>query len=83
MENMVAIISLTLGLVIHICTTVWWASRITTILERSQSDIRELLADTKMLSATYVKKEDYVREIAHLEKRVQDVELEIDEINRS
>jgi hypothetical protein len=78
----VAIVTLAIGMLVHVVTTVWWASRITTVLERCQADITTLLADSKAISNIYVKKEDYNRDLTNLESKVDAAWSAIDELNK-
>lgn len=67
---LIALVTLGIGLISHIVTTVWWASKITTILESAQKSLIELSVDMKAVNKTYVSKEDFAREMGHMEKRI-------------
>lgn len=79
----IAIATLALSLLGHIITTVWWASKITNILEISRGDIKELLIDMKNVNTTYVRKEDYIREMTEIKNSIDAAWRGIDEINKS
>lgn len=66
--TILAIIALVIGLVGHVITTVWWASRITTILELTQKSMETLSVEMKAVNKTYVSKEDLARELVVNEK---------------
>ncbi|HEY9874592.1 MAG TPA: hypothetical protein V6D12_14225 [Candidatus Obscuribacterales bacterium] len=66
----IGLATLGVGLIGHIVTTVWWASKITNILENAQKSLNELSIDMKSVNKTYVSKEDFARELGHVEKRL-------------
>lgn len=67
-----------MGLLAHVFTTIWWASRITTILSILQSAVDEIRADKK----TYSTKEDLAREIAIADREHKAIWKNIDEIKQ-
>ena len=76
----IALITLGLGLTGHIVTTVWWASRITTILEASSRSLMELSIEMKAVSKTYVTKEEFSKDLSHVEKKIDAAWIKIDKL---
>ena len=69
-----------LGLIIvgHLCTTVWWMSKIATTLTRLSQDVREAVQDIKgLVPKSYCEK-------AHdsMEKKFDDVWKAIDDLRK-
>lgn len=67
-----------LGLIAHVVSTVWWASRTTTLLEATQSSIlamstalKEMTQEIKSFGSEYIRKEDAIREIALINKQLE------------
>jgi hypothetical protein len=77
---MIAMGGLLAGLVGHIITTVWWASKITTVCEMAQKSLAELTAEMKSVNKTYVSKEDFARERAIAEKEHEAMWKQIDKL---
>lgn len=74
----IAGIVLFLGLIAHVVSTVWWASRTTTLLESAQAAItamsnamKEMTTEIKTFGNSYAKKEDVVRELALHDKQLE------------
>ena len=74
--GVIALIALVLVIAGHLCTTVWWMSKITTTLEALSSDLKEAVKDIKGL----VPKVDCIREHEHIDKRFDDIWKKLDEI---
>jgi len=52
----------TLGIFIitQIIVTVWWASKVNTLLDVVQKELTELIGEFKAMKEVYVRKEDYI-----------------------
>lgn len=80
MENNVLISLISLGFIIlgHLCTTVWWMSKITeklASLERVFSDIAKIVREHENI---YMKQADCYREIAKIEVQINAIWGKID-----
>jgi uncharacterized protein YoxC len=79
----ISLVTLGFGLICHIVTTVWWASKITNILENAQKTLSELSIDMKAVNKTYVTKEDYAKDQGHTEKRLDAVWAKVDKLTEN
>jgi hypothetical protein len=77
----IALITLGVGLLGHIVTTVWWASKITTILENALKSLMELSIEMKAVNKTYTSKEDFSREIGRIDKSQEAMWTKVDHLN--
>lgn len=75
---LIAGIVLLLGLVGHIIASVWWASRITTLVETAQGSItamsqalKDVVSELKTFGNQFARKEDVAREMALHEKQLE------------
>ena len=75
-------ISVTISIFVvgHLGLTIWWASRVSTLLDYVQKDLKELVSELKTIKEMYVKKEDVGRELAILEKQNEAMWKKIDHI---
>lgn len=80
-NTIIALVSLTLGLTIHGAASIWWASRITSILENTQRALMELMVDMKAVNKTYVTKEDCSKELARIDKSLEAMWNKVDHLN--
>ena len=69
----IALIGLILVIAGHLCTTVWWMSKITTILGRMALDVENAMKDIKGL----MPRSDCVSIHGHLEKQFDDIWKEL------
>lgn len=67
-----------LGLIGHIIASIWWASRITVLVEGAQISIlnmanafKDMTAEIKAFGSVYARKDDVVREMTLMEKQIQ------------
>ena len=67
--TMIAIATLIIVILGHLCTTVWWMSKITTTLATIGDNLKEAMTDIKAL----VPKQDCTRIHDHLDKSLDDV----------
>lgn len=72
----------TLGIFVttHIVVTVWWASRVNTLLDIVQKNLGELVAELKSVDAKYFTREEAARELAIAEKEHKALWRKIDEL---
>ena len=77
-------VSVTLAIFVfsHICITIWWASRVSTILDLVQLELKDVVAELKALRSTYVSKEDIAREMAITEKEHKALWKNVDELKK-
>lgn len=57
------IVTIALFVLIHIVATVWWASRVNTLLDIVQRNLIDLVSEMKAMKNIYVSKEDFTREL--------------------
>lgn len=67
-----------LGLIAHVVSTVWWASRTTTLLESAQTSIigmsnamKDMTQEIKTFGSQYSRKEDMIRELTLHDKQLE------------
>ena len=75
-------ITVTLGLFVitHIVITVWWASRVNTLLDVVQSKLTEIVVNLKAMEGAYVKKEELAYRVATSDKEHAAMWKQIDEL---
>ena len=74
------VVALFIFVVGHIITTVWWASRINTLLDIVQTDLHDVITELKTMKAVFVSKEEISRELALDEKEKCAIWKNIDEL---
>lgn len=83
MENFGLTISIT-GLVIvvlaHLCSTVWWMSKITTTLELLTKSVENINTVIARHEATYFTKEEAAREFTHVKQQTDALWKRVDKI---
>lgn len=75
-----ATVTLSIFLITHICITVWWASRVNTLLDIVQKELREIVIEFKSMKSVYFTREEAARELAISEKEHKAIWKRIDEI---
>ncbi len=80
MDNnvLISLVSLSLIIIGHLCTTVWWMSKITeklAALERAFTDIAKIVREHE---SVYMKQADCYREITKLETQINAIWGKID-----
>ena len=62
--------TLTLGIFVvsHICLTVWWASRVNTLLDIVQVELKEIVAELKASRGIFVSKEELAYRVSSSDK---------------
>ena len=62
------IVTVGIYLLTNLCVTIWWMSKVTVTLSFVQTELRDLVTESKSIKAIYMKREDVVRELATIEK---------------
>ena len=75
------IVTLTIFVVTHIVITVWWASRVDTLLSVVQSNLEKLVMELKSFHVMFVTREEAARELAIAEKEQKAMWKKIDELH--
>lgn len=85
MENgqLVAIVGLIIVVIGHLCSTVWWMSKITTTLDILSKSVEGILAAIAKHEATYYSKEDAAKDFAYRDKEIEGMWERVDEIKVS
>lgn len=78
--NIIALAGLGIGLLGHMCATIWWAAKITTLLGQAQIELRDMASEMKAVNKTYVTKEEYAKDQGHTEKRLDAVWAKVDKL---
>lgn len=80
----VAWVGVTITIIIAVCShivaSVWWAARITTILEVLQKNAGDVASEMKAMRMTLATKEDLSREVAILSKEQEAIWKNIDKL---
>ena len=63
-----AIVTLGLYFVSHLVISVWWASKVDTLLNGVQTELKEIITEMKAHRLNTFTKEDAARELGHIEK---------------
>lgn len=75
------IVTLTIFVVTHIVITVWWASRVDTLLGVVQGSLKELVIELKSFHTMFVTREEASRELAIAEKEQKAMWKKIDDLH--
>ena len=67
-------------ILIQLVGTVWWASRMNTLLSILREDFKIIMAEMMVVKTSFVSKEDNARELAIAEKEHQALWKRIDEL---
>ncbi len=73
-------VSIAIFLITHIIVSVWWASRVNTILELLQADFKEILVEFKSMRLNCVSKEENARDRVLIEKEFAAVWRKLDPV---
>ena len=76
------LITLGIFLVTQIVVTVWWASRVNTLLGLVQEDVKAMALEFKASSERYVRKEDCVKHLSICEKEHGAIWKKLDKIEQ-
>jgi hypothetical protein len=71
-------VTIVIFMIVHLCGTVWWMSRIQAILETLVKQMSSFEVILQKHEATYATKEETFKEIAHLEKQVEAIWRRLD-----
>lgn len=74
------VLTLILFVISHIITSVWWASKTSTLLDVVQRELKEMVSELKSMNKVMVSKEEVAREQAVNEKEHVAIWKNIDEI---
>jgi cell shape-determining protein MreC len=66
MDNRI-VVSLTIFVITHVVATVWWASKMNTLMQVVQTSLHELVVEVKAMKEIFITKEDVTRELVSLE----------------
>ena len=66
--NILSMIGIVIGLLIHITATAWWASAVNTTLKIVVKDVGALVVELKAMRHLYVTKEEHIRDFSVIEK---------------
>lgn len=76
--DMGAVITLCIFMVVHLCGTVWWMSKIQTTLGFIGNQVAEIMKTVAAHEATYAKKDDQAREFAYRDKQIEAIWKRLD-----
>lgn len=74
------VVTLGLFVITHIVITVWWASRVNTLLDVVQKELSEIVAELRGMKSAYFTREEAVRELAIADKEHKAMWKRIDEM---
>ena len=74
------IVAIATFVITHIVVTVWWASRVNTLLDIVQKNLGELVSELKTVKTSFVTKEEAARELAIAEKETRAIWKKLDAI---
>ena len=69
-STVIAMAGLGLIVVAHLCSTVWWMSKITTTLDILAASVGEIKSILARHEATYYTKEEAAKDFAHRDSRI-------------
>ena len=78
--TVIAMLGLSIVVVAHLCSTVWWMSKITTtldILAKSVDEIKNIIARHE---ATYYTKEEAAKDFAHRDAKIDAAWSKLDKL---
>lgn len=75
-SSWVAIVGLGLGLIAHLIATVWWASKVTTLLEIVRSNVNTMMSDGKQ----NVTKEDLAEKLSSRDQQIAAIWKRLDSL---
>jgi hypothetical protein len=81
--NQSVITSLGIFLVLQLVTSVWWASKMNTLLTVLQREVQETLSEIKSMKSNYVTMGDCKSKCMMTDKEIEALWKRVDEINRS
>ena len=78
-----AIVTLGVFVIGHLMTTIWWASRVNTLLDVVQNKLSEIVVNLKAMESSYVKKEELAYRVATSDKEHAAMWKQIDDLKAS
>ena len=75
-----AIVALSIFILSHIGITIWWASRVNTVLSIVERDLKEIVAELKSMRDSYLSKEAFAYRIAQSDKEHSALWRRLDEV---
>lgn len=79
-ESWVAVISLLVVIISHLCGTVWWMSKINTTLGYLEKNVSGILTTLAAHDSTYAKKEDVIERLAIQDNRIVTIGNKLDSL---
>jgi len=77
------VVTLGLFLLTHLVASVWWASKVNTLLSILKIEVETILVEIKDMRAQYVLKSDYMHKISNIEQSQKAVWKKIDEMQKT
>lgn len=74
----IAVVGLSVGVLVHIVSTVWWAAKITTILSTLQANVADMASEVKASRQIYISREEVAKALAVAEKEKDSMWKRID-----
>jgi len=76
------LITIGIFLITQICVTVWWASKVNTLLSIVQQELKELILEFKCMRETYLPKETFTEHICVWRKERDKIWEKIDNLQK-
>lgn len=80
MESVAVWVGLVIVVLVHIVSTVWWASRVSAFLEIVQRDVQIVIDELKLARGVYTTKEEMAAAIAVQQKEISAVWKKLDKL---
>jgi len=80
-ETIVAIAGLAVIVIGHLCSTVWWMSKITTTLQMMSKSVEQISEVIIRHESKYYDKDDAMREFGRIDAKVDKAHQRIDELH--
>lgn len=77
-----AVMTISIFLITHIGMTIWWMSRVTTLLDIVQMTLKDVVQELKLFRAVYVTKEEFSYFKAEVDKQHEAMWRRVDEERR-
>ena len=73
-----SIITLCIFMVVHLCGTVWWMSKIQTTLAFLADNVAKIMATIATHEATYARKEDVAKDCSMMQRQIDAIWRKLD-----
>lgn len=73
-----SIITLCIFMVVHLCGTVWWMSKINTTLNFLANQVSDIMKQVAAHEATYAKKEDVAKDCTMMQRQIDAIWRKLD-----